>query len=132
MISTFLTIVLLLGGMAQAQTEHHEGSHSMLKEEAPANYPCPMLRAHHEQMTQKMALMDKKVDQLVSEMKGAQGDQKIKVMESLLATLVEQRASIHKEMISMMPKMMEYVARHSGGESHECTHKESIANTSGY
>jgi hypothetical protein len=72
-------------------------------------------------MVQKMKLMDQKVDQLAQEMNQAQGDQKIKVMESLIGTLVEQRASIHKEMISMLPKMMTYVANHSGGESHECS-----------
>ena len=113
MIPRILTMVVLLGGLALAQSDHHEGSHSdhaegshsEHHEKGLAAYPCPMLQTHHEQMTQKMAEMDKKVSQLAKEMKQTQGEQKIQVMESLLNTLVEQRGSIHEEMVAMMPKM---------------------------
>lgn len=125
--------ILLFGAMAFAQSEHHEGSHSEHSEGSHsanhdrdlAQYPCPMLKADHDQMTRKMAAMDEKVSQLAGEMKRAQGEQKIKAMEALLSTLIEQRVSIHNEMISMLPKMMDWVARHSGNESHDCLHSES-------
>ena len=132
MMLNILLTIMLLGTMAFAQTEHHEGSHSEHSEgshsshheEGIAQYPCPMLKAEHDQMTMKIAAMDEKVAQLAGEMKRAQGDQKIKAMETLLDTLIEQRVSIHDEMISMLPKMMDWVARHSGGENHECPHAE--------
>jgi len=123
-------MVVLSGGIALAQSEHHEGSHSVHAEKGSAEYPCPMLQAHHEQMTQKMAAMDKKVSQLANEMKQSQGEQKVKVMEALLDTLVEQRVSIHKEMVSMMPRMMQWVSSHSGGASHECSEMNASPSTS--
>jgi hypothetical protein len=116
--------ILLFGAMAFAQSEHHEGSHSAHHDRGVAEYPCPMLKADHDQMTRKMAAMDEKVSQLAGEMKRAQGEQKIEAMESLLSTLIEQRVTIHNEMISMLPKMMDWVARHQGAESHECSHAE--------
>ena len=130
MICRAVAMVILSGGIAWAQSEHHEGSHSMHAEKGSAEYPCPMLQAHHEQMTQKMAAMDKKVIQLAGQMKQSQGEQKMKVMEVLLDTLVEQRASIHQEMVSMMPKMMQWVSSHSGAGSHECSEMSASSSTS--
>jgi len=128
-------MVILSGGIAWAQSEHYEGSHSegshsVHAEKGAAEYPCPMLQAQHEQMTQKMAAMDKKVIQLAGEMKRSQGEQKMKVMEVLLDTLVEQRASIHNEMVSMMPKMMQWVSSHSGAGSHGCSEISASSSTS--
>jgi len=139
MISRILTAMILLGGIALAQSDHHEGSHSSQPEgshsehsgEGAAAYPCPMLQAHHEKMTGKMATMDEKVSQLVAEMRRASGERKVEVMESLLSTLVEQRAWMHREMISMMPKMMEYVSSHYGGVEHDCTSIDSAAQGTG-
>jgi len=140
MILRVLTVVLfLLGGVALALSEYHEGSHSGHSEGSHSGnaetgsmtYPCPMLQAHHDQMTQKIAAMDQKVGQLAAEMKKAKGERKIEVMESLLGTLIEQRASIHQEMVSMMPRMMQWVSSHSGGESHECSDASSSAQSSG-
>ena len=114
-----------------AQTQLHEGSHTMDASEGSAVYPCPMLQAHHKQMTDKIAMMDQQLNQLVQGMKQAQGEQKVKAMESVLSTLVEQREVIHQEIISMMPKMMEYVSRHAGSENHECSGMHSSAQSSG-
>jgi hypothetical protein len=132
-------VLILLGGVALALSEHHEGSHSGHSEgshsgnsQGAAAYPCPMLQSHHDQMTNKMAKMDQKVSLLAEEMKKAQGDRKIEVMESLLGTLVEQRAEIHKEMVSMMPKMMQWVSNHSGDAGHECSHRSASAGSSGH
>ena len=130
MLSRILTAAILLGGVALAQSDRHhegshssppEGSHSMHNQEGSATYPCPMLQTHHEQMIGKIASMDEEVGQLVTEMKNARGERKIEVMESLLRTLVEQRTLMHREIISMMPKMMEYVSNHSGTAEHTCT-----------
>ena len=140
MFSRILMVMVLLGGIGFAQSDRHqegshaenaEGSHSAHSEKGAPVYPCPMLQAHHEQMTGKMATMDEKVSQLVAEMKRARGERKIDVMESLLSTLVEQRAWMHREMISMMPKMMEYVSNHYGSSEHECTDTVSTAQATG-
>ena len=130
MMVKILLVGMLAGTAALAQSEHHEGSHSEHSEgshsahheNGDAAYPCPMLQAEHDQMTQKMAAMDKKVVQLARAMKSASGDQKVEAMEALLDTLVKQRSSLHNEMISMLPKMMDWVARHSGDTDHECSH----------
>lgn len=122
MILRILATILILGTLAFAQSERHEGSHCASSETGSTSYPCPMLQAHHEQMVDKLTKMDEKVAQLAQEMAQAQGDQKTRIMESLLTTLIEQRTSINEEIISMMPKMMSYVAVHSGGAEQTCSH----------
>lgn len=135
MFGRVVAMVILSGGMVLALSEHHEGSHSEGSHSEHAAkgavaYPCPMLQSQHDQMTQKMAAMDLKVTQLAQAMKQSQGEQKMKSMEALLSTLVEQRTTIHEEMVSMMPKMMQWVSSHSGAGSHECSEMSASSSTS--
>jgi hypothetical protein len=116
-----LATVLLLGGVTLAQSHHHsEGSHSSHSQEGASMDGCHMMMSQHEQMSEKMASMDNEMNQLVNEIKLAFGESKITAMEKLLIALVEQRTSMHSEMVAMMPRVMHHMSRHVGNNDHGC------------
>jgi hypothetical protein len=60
------------------------------------------------------------MNQLVNKMKLALGESKIMATEKLLIALVEQRTSMHSEVVAMMPRMMHHMSRHVGNNDHGC------------
>jgi len=118
-----LSLALLLGtplalARTTGQMQHptmEEKAGQTEKGEMPAK--CKAMMQEKQQMMQKCKAMDTRLDQLVSAMNTATGQQKIDAMAALLNELVQQRKSMHTTMMKMREEMMSGMMGKAGGSS---------------
>jgi ABC-type glycerol-3-phosphate transport system substrate-binding protein len=99
---TFSARSLSLTTEAAAQTPSAQSSQS--REQAPSNMPDMMKM--HEQMMAEMKAADGRLDALVKDMNAASGDAKINAVAAAVTELVRQQKAMHDRMGQMHQQMM--------------------------
>ncbi len=73
---------------------------------------CQQLMTERQDWTNQMRQMDERLDQMVSRMNAATGDQKIQDMSAVIAELVSQRRTMLEHMQTMQDHVMVHMAEH--------------------
>lgn len=101
---------------AHAQDVHHRSVAVDAKREAEMKAECAAMATRRQEMQDKVAAMDAKLDKLVLEMNATKDSKAVDAMEkpmaALLTELVAQRKEMHSMMVEMQPAMMDHMMRH--------------------
>lgn len=108
--STFVPMI----GWTFAQSSQHMGHQKMYADQSQMMENCQMLSNQQQAMMSKMKTGDQELKSLVEKMQSTNGEnQKIQVMENLLAKLVENRTQMHQHVLGkMVPQMMQHMSEH--------------------
>lgn len=120
--------LLLVFGWGFAQSSQHEQHHGNQSQQQGMMHgqgqdqmmdQCQMMQDRQQKMMSMMKANDQELESLVEKMKATDNeDQKVQVMENLLARLVENRTEMHQQMMGggqmmgMMPMMMQHMSQH--------------------
>lgn len=107
-----LTLLVPLAASAQPPAPHRHGDAKPPGAEDKMAH-CEAMMARHQEMQQRMTTMDTEMDELVSAMRSATGDDKVVATAAVVEALVEQRKSMHGMMMKHHPGMMQHMG---GGE----------------
>lgn len=113
-ITSVLIGVLVVTGAVTTLTTLQTASAQQTGDEETREKPammrerCQAMLKQHQAMHSKRQAMDDELDELVAQMKEAQGDEKIDAISTVVEKLVEQRRAMH----AMMPQMRMQTMRH--------------------
>ncbi len=108
MIRPFLIALTTAAGMsvaafAQAPAPaQHQHEHGTSQAQPPSGQNQQQAMQMHRKMMAEMTAMDQKLDNLVAQMNGAQGQAKVDDMAAVINALVDQQKKMHQHMASMM------------------------------
>ena len=116
-----LTSALMLGLTltAHAQAPQHEHQQTPAKPPAEMSAKCKAMMAGHERMMADMKTADQKLDQLVTKMNSATGQDKVDAIAAAVNEIVTQRRTMRDRMMQMHQGMMGHTMDHmqAGPES---------------
>lgn len=106
-----LAFLLISGSAGEALAQEHE--HERMQQEAQNAKStqkdkarrADKMQEHMKQMHQRMARMDQELQQKLSVMEKAEGEQRIDAMAAVIRTLAEQQLRMHEQRQDMMQKM---------------------------
>ena len=112
--SLILGSLLVVGFAAHAQTPQPEHQHQQTpaKPSADMSAKCKAMMAEHEKMMAEMKTADQRLDQLVTKMNSAAGQEKVDATAAAVTEIVAQRRTMRDRMMQMHQGMMGHMMEH--------------------
>ena len=112
--SLILGSLLVVGFAAHAQTPQPEHQHQQTpaKPSADMSAKCKAMMAEHEKMMAEMKTADQRLDQLVTKMNSAAGQEKVDATAAAVTEIVAQRRTMRDRMMQIHQGMMGHMMEH--------------------
>lgn len=107
-----VSLLLVLGFAAGAQTQKPERQQTREKPSADMSEKCKAMMAQHEKMMAEMKAADQRLDDLVAKMNAASGQAKVDATAATVTEIVAQRRTMRDRMMDMHQSMMGHMGEH--------------------